>query len=119
MSEQNQSPKRGDPSEHMANERTLLSWIRTGVTIVSIGLIVQRFGVEVGPAKGSGIFGVALVGLGCLTLIIGMIQFFRTRRQINTGEFASSLVGYVIVVTVTLVLSGAFMVYVLLATGLP
>src|SRR4051812_10221819 len=118
MSEQNQSSK-GDPREHMANERTLLSWIRTGVTIVSIGLIVQRFGAEVGPAKGSGIFGVALVGLGCLTLIIGMVQFFHTRRQINTGEFASSLVGYVIVVTVTLVLSGAFMVYVLLATGLP
>jgi putative membrane protein len=53
----------------MANERTLLSWVRTGVTIVSIGLIVQRFGAEVGPAKVSGIFGVALVGLGCLTLI--------------------------------------------------
>ena len=99
----------------MANERTLLSWIRTGVTIVSIGLLVQRFGAEVGPAKGAGIFGVALVGLGCLTLIIGMIQFYSTRRQLEAGEFAPSLVGYTIVVVVTLVLSGAFMVYVLLA----
>ena len=118
MSEQNQSSQ-GDPREHMANERTLLSWVRTGVTIVSIGLIVQRFGAEVGPAKASGIFGVALVGFGCLTLIIGMIQFFRTRRQIDAGEFASSLVGYTIVVAVTLVLSGVFMVYVLLAAWPP
>jgi hypothetical protein len=48
-----------------------------------------------------------------------MIQFFRTRRQIDAGEFASSLVGYTIVVAVTLVLSGVFMVYVLLAAWPP
>ena len=28
--------------EHLANERTLLSWVRTGVSLISIGLVVER-----------------------------------------------------------------------------
>jgi putative membrane protein len=30
--------------EHLANERTLLSWVRTGVSLISIGLAVERAG---------------------------------------------------------------------------
>ena len=33
--------------EHLANERTLLSWVRTGVTLISIGLVVERAGALV------------------------------------------------------------------------
>jgi uncharacterized membrane protein YidH (DUF202 family) len=46
--------------EHIANERTLLAWIRTGVSLISFGLVVQSIGVEVGSAGTSGAFGVAL-----------------------------------------------------------
>jgi uncharacterized membrane protein YidH (DUF202 family) len=32
--------------EHLANERTLLAWVRTDVSLISFGLIVQRLGAE-------------------------------------------------------------------------
>jgi uncharacterized membrane protein YidH (DUF202 family) len=28
--------------EHLANERTLLSWVRTGVGLISLGIVVER-----------------------------------------------------------------------------
>jgi putative membrane protein len=30
--------------EHLANERTLLSWVRTGVSLTSFGLVIERLG---------------------------------------------------------------------------
>lgn len=57
--------------EHLANERTLLAWVRTGVSLISFGLVVERIGVQVGSVGSSGFFGVALAALGCLALIMG------------------------------------------------
>lgn len=30
--------------EHPANERTPLSWVRTGVSYISFGLVIERLG---------------------------------------------------------------------------
>ncbi|MCA3749641.1 MAG: DUF202 domain-containing protein, partial [Rubrobacter sp.] len=30
--------------EHLANERTLLAWVRTGVGLISVGFVVERAG---------------------------------------------------------------------------
>ena len=59
-------------------------------------------------------FGLALLALGCLTLVVGMVQFFHTRRQLATGEFTPSVAGYVTVAAVTLILAGGVIVYVVL-----
>jgi uncharacterized membrane protein YidH (DUF202 family) len=53
--------------EHLANERTLLSWVRTGVSLISIGLVVERAAalvdasMKVGSTSASELFGLALV----------------------------------------------------------
>ena len=31
--------------EHLANERTLLAWVRTGIGLISIGFVIERAGV--------------------------------------------------------------------------
>jgi inner membrane protein YidH len=111
LSEQSQGPK-GGPRDYLANERTFLAWIRTGASLVSIGIAVAKFGASVGVWG----FGAGLGALGCLTLIVGMVQFYRTRRQLATGEFASSVTGYMIVAVGILVLAGAFMINVLVAS---
>ncbi len=100
--------------EHLANERTLLSWVRTGVGLISFGLVVERLGAQGGPAGTSGAFGVALALLGCLTLVMGTAQFLRSRRGISTGHFVSAVAAYLIVVAGSLALAGTFMVFVLL-----
>ena len=51
--------------EHLANERTLLAWVRTGVSLISFGLVVQRVGAELSSSPGtSGVFGVGRFSSG-------------------------------------------------------
>lgn len=100
--------------EHLANERTLLSWIRTGVSLISFGLVIERVGAEIGSTRASGAFGIALAVLGCTTLILGTAQFLRSRRGIAAGNFVSAAAPYLLVVAGSLALAGAFIAYVLL-----
>jgi putative membrane protein len=106
--------------EHLANERTLLAWVRTGVGLISVGLVVERAGALVGAssvdqssAQASEAFGLALVALGCLTLIVGSVQFFRNRRMISAGVFAPAVISYMIVVAGSIILAAAFIIYTL------
>jgi len=106
--------------EHLANERTLLSWVRTGVSLISLGLVVERAGalakaanLQVGSTSGSDFFGLGLAMLGALTLVLGTGQFLRNRRSIATGKFESSVIIYLIIVAGSLTLAGIFAVYVL------
>jgi putative membrane protein len=101
--------------EHLANERTLLAWVRTGVSLISFGLVIERIGVQVSSVGTSGLFGVALAVLGCLTLVMGTIQFLRSRRGIATGNFVSATAAYLVIVAGSLALAGTFIVYVLLS----
>ncbi|HGE72837.1 TPA: DUF202 domain-containing protein, partial [Candidatus Poribacteria bacterium] len=32
-------------TDHMANERTYLAWVRTGITIMALGFVVAKFGI--------------------------------------------------------------------------
>ena len=103
--------------EHLANERTLLAWVRTGVSLISFGLVVERIGAQIGSAGSSGAFGIALAVLGCLTLVMGTVQFLRSRRGIATGNFVPAAAAYIVVVAGSLALAGVFIVYVLLGGG--
>jgi putative membrane protein len=106
--------------EHLANERTLLSWVRTGISLISIGLVVERAGalvdasMRVGTTNASELFGLALALLGALTLVLGTTQFLRNRRRISTGEFVPSVAAYLIIVAGSLAFATVFIIYVLL-----
>ena len=104
--------------EHLANERTLLSWVRTGVSLISLGIVVERAGAFVSASAGSadelsGLLGVALALLGCLALVLGTAQFLRNRRRISRGEFVPEAAIYLVVVGGGLTLGGCFTLYVL------
>jgi putative membrane protein len=107
--------------EHLANERTLLSWVRTGVSLISIGLVVERAGALadaanpklVGTSGASELFGLALALLGVLTLVMGTVQFLRYRRRIAEDDFTPSVVAYLVVVGGSLAFAGSFIFYVL------
>ncbi|MBA3484048.1 MAG: DUF202 domain-containing protein [Pirellulales bacterium] len=71
-----------DPRVYFAAERTLLAWIRTGLTVVGLGFVVARFGLFLrimrgaeGPAHvGSTLIGVGLVLLGSAAIAIAAWQ---------------------------------------------
>jgi putative membrane protein len=86
-----------DPNVFFSAERTLLSWIRTGVTTIGLGFVVARFGFVlrvVEPEKEasteglSGKLGVALVVLGSLACASGAIQFARFARGLPKQQQA-------------------------------
>lgn len=106
--------------EHLANERTLLSWVRTGVGLISLGIVVERAGSMVSASTGnpdelSGLLGVALALLGCLALVMGTSQFLRNRRRISRGDFMPETAIYLVIVGGGLVLGGFFSLFVLFA----
>lgn len=104
--------------EHLANERTLLAWVRTGVGLISVGFVVERAGALVAGASGhegtaaaSEVFGLALVTLGCLALVLGAKQFFDNRRMIRQGVFAARTAPYTVLVAGSIGLALAFIAY--------
>jgi len=121
QSEEPQRPERDtEIREHLANERTLLAWIRTAVGLISVGFVVERAGALVAGTPGgreaaaaSEAFGLALVALGCLTLVVGAAQFFGNRRMIREGVFAARSAPYMVIVASSLILAVAFVAYAL------
>ena len=97
-------------TDHLANERTFLAWIRTNLGIMAFGFVVEKFSFfiqEVGsflrksglPKSSSihstlqgysSIFGISLVGIGAILCIFSFLQFKRTERQINNDTYQSS-----------------------------
>ena len=88
-----------DPRVFFAAERTLLAWLRTGLTIMAIGFVIARFGLfaqllsaqsgEVLPESRSvisAILGVGFVLTGSLAIIAAAIhhqRFIATLPQID------------------------------------
>jgi inner membrane protein YidH len=105
--------------DYLANERTLLAWVRTGIALIGLGFAVARFGLTrfgagtamVPEAAGaaSSILGTMLISTGATLAILATLHYVRTGRAIESGRYRWSPVPGVAValmlVTVALVLT--------------
>jgi putative membrane protein len=87
-------------SEHLANDRTYLAYLRTAVSLMSFGLAINRFGLYLAqlpeaPSQrrlssaliGSEQVGIAMVFLGMALLIWASIYYNQVFQQIETMNF--------------------------------
>lgn len=101
-------------SDHLANERTLLAWIRTGIGIMAFGFVVVKFSLFVRqinsslgvgrtkPQQGySEPIGIFLVGMGALSLLLSLLRYRKTKRQLELGVYQSE--SYLLYLVVSLV----------------
>nr|WP_255500924.1 DUF202 domain-containing protein [Caulobacter sp. 17J80-11] len=82
----------------MANERTYLAWLRTSVTLMSFGLVLNRFAAELGAVRrAAGLHailtlpaehvGVGMVGAGMVLILGAAVRYAQVRHGIDTGEY--------------------------------
>ena len=89
-----------DPRVYLAAERTLLAWVRTGLSLMGFGFVVARFGMfirELALVRGLDVpppaarpvslwIGVALVAVGVLVNLLAAVDHGRVVRSLRRGD---------------------------------
>ena len=92
-------------SEHAANERTFLAWVRTGVAIVAFGFVIEKFNLFMLVMASAGnqdigrhaMFermsgplarydGLAIIVIGLVLILAAAMRFIHVRRLIADQE---------------------------------
>ncbi len=110
---------------HMANERTFLSWCRTGISLIVFGFVIERFDLlirEIRFFSNSGnhvpqahYLGLVTFGLGAMIVVVAGWRFFYIRSRINRGEADfSPLPDIFLMVSVLVTVLGIFFLFIFL-----
>jgi putative membrane protein len=114
-------------SDHAANERTFLAWVRTAIAVMAFGFLVARFNLFLKIAVQSmagkrqavavpgggfgGIAGILLILAGTAMVAIAAMRFIRTERAIDRPESGAesagvdlALAGLMVILGIALVL---------------
>jgi putative membrane protein len=85
-------------SDHAANERTFLAWVRTAIAVMAFGFLVERFDLFLEIAGQSlgrrplslrghvfgNIAGLMLIGFGAAIIILAILRFRKTAAEIDS-----------------------------------
>ena len=84
-------------SDHAANERTFLAWVRTAIAVMAFGFVIERFDLFLlaiasqrqSPLNSPGsslanAAGLAFIAIGVAMIVISGFRFARTAKGIET-----------------------------------
>ena len=121
-------------SDHAANERTFLAWVRTGIAVIAFGFVIEKFNLFVLTVASStsteatqrllerlqGPFGrydgYALIFGGLALIVVATVRFVRTGRLLDDPQThsADSVRTELILSAVLVLLIAGFSAYVVL-----
>ena len=111
-------------SDHAANERTFLAWVRTAIAIMAFGFLVQKFDLFLRIASASltarslseknqivgDIAGLLLIVVGGAMMVLAAVRFRMTTLDIDAKEVRPGPgTGLDIILATLLVLLGAIL----------
>lgn len=121
--------RKQNASDHLANERTLLAWIRTGVGIMAFGFVVVKFSLfirELSLALGknavipqygySAPIGIILVAAGALSLVFSLLRYEKTARQLDAGTYRHNKILLYLLVSFVLIAAIVLIIYLIKTT---
>ena len=129
----NPEKSKGNTTDHLANERTFLAWMRTCIGIMAFGFVVVKFSLFVKriallfgktnlnpPATHglSAVVGIVLVLIGTITLIFSYARYRQSERQIASGAYVHSTVLVTIISVFILIASLLLISYLVSSAGL-
>ena len=89
-------------TDHAANERTYLAWVRTSIAIMSFGFLIEKFELyiafisltfddaqKIEPSLSAQLIGLSLFLVGILIIIISTIKFYIYKKDIDSEELVS------------------------------
>jgi putative membrane protein len=91
-------------SDHAANERTFLAWVRTAIAVMAFGFVIEKFDLflqalapqmalkQIAPhgQKFANAAGLAFIALGVAMIAIAGMRFVWTTKAIETDETVAS-----------------------------
>ena len=114
-------------TDHAANERTFLAWVRTSIAIMAFGFLVEKFDLflefaskslaarmpSIGGQLVGNIAGLLLIALGGATMVLAIIRFRQTSLDIDSIETRPGTGDRmdVILVALLVILGAALFVY--------
>jgi putative membrane protein len=91
-------------SDHAANERTFLAWVRTAIAVMAFGFVIEKFDLflryaapeavqqQIAPHGGAlaNAAGLAFIVLGIVIIVIAGVRFVRTAKDIDSNAEVAS-----------------------------
>ncbi len=91
-------------ADHAANERTFLAWVRTAITVMAFGFLIERFDiflttiVSEAPSHPFALHGqrfaneagLAFILVGVAMIVIAAVRFFRIAKELDKDEVIPS-----------------------------
>ena len=84
-------------TDHAANERTYLAWVRTALSVVALGFLLERFDlflaylrdvpfhtIEYAHLRTTQWIGLLLIAAGCVIIFYSTLRFVHQRRSISS-----------------------------------
>jgi len=111
-------PQKKNPhvTEHLANERTILAWIRTAIAVMTLGVAINRFSLflmevhQIEPGSNAANrhvekLGIGLVVLGIVVMCGAIIHYLHVGRTIESETYRPANL-FLVVTSIAIVLMG-------------
>ncbi|BAB67576.1 YidH family protein [Sulfurisphaera tokodaii] len=111
-------------SDHLANKRTFLAWVRTAIALMGFGFVIAKFQIFLHilahqPLTSTTLLGgVIMIIMGIATLLYGFYEYIQQEKELERKQFSPRLTPMIIYTSLLTVLAIALVVSLYLSTGI-